>query len=266
MGHVVHSGASGARNIRAVFFLHGWDRYGLYKKSAGTCYAELVFFASSGFCRLRSKFWCVRGAKHRHTIFHVRPRCGFQKKHPRTHYAELVLLHPLGFISHVVHFGASGARNIDALFFILVWNRYGFQKKRVRTHYAELVPLDLVRSVGPLEHSGASRARNIDTLFFMFAWPRCDFHKKRARTRYAELVLLHPVGSVGHVVHSCASEERNINALFFLAFVGPVWILRKAGPVMLRQTCVFASDGICGSNSALRCIRRVRCRCTIFTL
>jgi hypothetical protein len=43
MGHVVHSGASGPRNIDALFFLLRWDRSGFQKKFAGTSYAELVF-------------------------------------------------------------------------------------------------------------------------------------------------------------------------------------------------------------------------------
>jgi hypothetical protein len=48
-GHVVHFGASGARNIDALFFILGWDQYGLHKKRAGTRYAELVFFHPVGF-------------------------------------------------------------------------------------------------------------------------------------------------------------------------------------------------------------------------
>jgi hypothetical protein len=42
-GHIVYSGASGAQNIGALFFMLGYDRYGFNKKRAGTCYAELVF-------------------------------------------------------------------------------------------------------------------------------------------------------------------------------------------------------------------------------
>jgi hypothetical protein len=36
-----------------------------------------------------------------------RDRYGFDKKRFRTHYAELVFLHPLGSVGHVVHSGAS---------------------------------------------------------------------------------------------------------------------------------------------------------------
>jgi hypothetical protein len=39
----VHSDASGVRNGDALFFMLGWDWYGIDKKHAGTCNAELVF-------------------------------------------------------------------------------------------------------------------------------------------------------------------------------------------------------------------------------
>jgi hypothetical protein len=42
-GHVVHSGALGARIIAGLFFLIRWDRYGLHKKLTGIRYGELVF-------------------------------------------------------------------------------------------------------------------------------------------------------------------------------------------------------------------------------
>jgi hypothetical protein len=32
---------------------------------------------------------------------------------------KLCFLHPIGSVGHVVHFGASGAQNIDAVFFML---------------------------------------------------------------------------------------------------------------------------------------------------
>jgi hypothetical protein len=43
-GHVVHSGAFGARNVDAQFFLFGWDRFRFNKKCDGTSYIELVFW------------------------------------------------------------------------------------------------------------------------------------------------------------------------------------------------------------------------------
>jgi hypothetical protein len=46
-------------------------------------------------------------------------RCGFHKKHARTRYTELEFLHQLGSAGHVAHSGASEARNIDVLFFML---------------------------------------------------------------------------------------------------------------------------------------------------
>jgi hypothetical protein len=42
-GPVVHSGASRARNIGAQFFMFGWDQCGFHKKHGGTPYAELLF-------------------------------------------------------------------------------------------------------------------------------------------------------------------------------------------------------------------------------
>jgi hypothetical protein len=43
-------------------------------------------------------------------------QCGSHKKRARTRYAELVLLHPVKSIGHVVHSGASETRNTDRQF------------------------------------------------------------------------------------------------------------------------------------------------------
>jgi hypothetical protein len=42
-GHVVHSSASGERNVGALFFMLVWDRCSFHKKRIGARYVELVF-------------------------------------------------------------------------------------------------------------------------------------------------------------------------------------------------------------------------------
>jgi hypothetical protein len=42
-GHVVHCGASGLRNTDVLFFMLGWDRYGLQKQHVETRSAEFVY-------------------------------------------------------------------------------------------------------------------------------------------------------------------------------------------------------------------------------
>jgi hypothetical protein len=83
-------------------------------------------------------------------------RYGFYKSCAGTRYVKLLFLHPVGSAGHIVHFGASGERIIDTLFFNLRWDWYGFDKKRFRTCYVELVFLHPVGSAGHVVHSGAS--------------------------------------------------------------------------------------------------------------
>jgi hypothetical protein len=85
-------------------------------------------------------------------------RYRYDKKRAGTCYAEILFLHLVASAGHIVHFGASMARNVNALFFIPGWDRYGYDKKRTGTHYAELVFLHLVGSVGHVRHSGMSEA------------------------------------------------------------------------------------------------------------
>jgi hypothetical protein len=80
------------------------------------------------------------------------------KKCVGTRYAKPVFLHPLGSAGHVVHSGASGLQNVDALFFMLEWDQYRFHKKCAETPNAKLVFLHLVGSVGHVVHSSASEA------------------------------------------------------------------------------------------------------------
>jgi hypothetical protein len=47
---------------------------------------------------------------------------GFDKKRVKTRYSELVFLHSLGSAGHIVHFGAAGRQNVDAVFFMLGWD------------------------------------------------------------------------------------------------------------------------------------------------
>jgi hypothetical protein len=62
----------------------------------------------------------------------------------------------MGSVGHVVHSGASRARNIDALFLMLRWARCGIYKKHFGTRYAELMFLHPMGSVGHIVHSGPS--------------------------------------------------------------------------------------------------------------
>jgi hypothetical protein len=110
------------------------------------------------------------GVKCRCTIFYARDR--FQRKRAETRYAKFVFLHLVGSADHILHSGASQARTIDALFFVLEWGQYGFDKKNAGTSYAKLVFLHPVGSAGHVVHSGASGARNIDALFSMVRWAR----------------------------------------------------------------------------------------------
>jgi hypothetical protein len=78
--------------------------------------------------------------KRRRTICHAWVGgCGLLKKHAGTRYAKHVFLDLVGCVGLVVHSGAFGARNVDALFFMLGLHWYGFHKNHARTRYVKLL-------------------------------------------------------------------------------------------------------------------------------
>jgi hypothetical protein len=89
---------------------------------------------------------------------HIRARCGFHKKRAEARYLELVFLHSVRSMGHVVHSGVSGVQNIVALFFIPDWFRHGSHKTCVGTCYTKLVFLHAVGSMGHIVFSGACAA------------------------------------------------------------------------------------------------------------
>jgi hypothetical protein len=70
-GHVVQSVASGARNVKTLFFMLEWLVQMAQNASLDT-YTELVFLDSVGSAGHVLHWRCIRGMKRQHTIFHAR--------------------------------------------------------------------------------------------------------------------------------------------------------------------------------------------------
>jgi hypothetical protein len=167
-------------------------------------------------------------------------RYKFQKLIVGTSYTKLVFLDPVGSMDHVVHCGASGARNIDALFFLHGWDRYRFHRICMRTAYAELLFLHPVVSVGDVLHFGASGAQNIDALYFMLEWDQCSFHKSASGQVMSNLCFASGGICGSRSTFWCIRGVKRQSTILH-ARVGLVRIIEKARWDMLCRTCVFAS-------------------------
>jgi hypothetical protein len=96
-------------------------------------------------CGSRSAFLCVQATKHRHTIFHVHVvRVWFPQKARWDTFRQTCVLTSDGIYGSLGHSGASGAQNIDELFFMLRWDRHGFHQKCPGTRFADLMFLHQV--------------------------------------------------------------------------------------------------------------------------
>jgi hypothetical protein len=178
-------------------------------------------------------------------------RCGSHKKRIETHYANLVFLHPVGSAGQVVRSGASGVRNVGALFFMIGWASWGSHKKRTRKHYVALVFLHLVGSAGHLVCSGASRVQYVDALFSSSGGLGVDCTKNTSGHITLNLCFASGGICMTHSVFWCVRDVKHRRSIFHV-WVGPVWIPQKVHRDTLCQTCVFVSDEIAGLKDRIR--------------
>jgi hypothetical protein len=115
MGNVVQSGVPGCETSTHYFLCSGGTCTDSMKKQWDTL-CQTFDFASNGICGSRSAFQCVRGAKCHHTIFHAWDEPVWIPQKVRLNTIRRLFLHLVGSAVHVVHSGASGAQNVDALF------------------------------------------------------------------------------------------------------------------------------------------------------
>jgi hypothetical protein len=141
-------------------------------------------------------------------------RCGFHKKCVGTHYAELMLLNPVGCADHVVHSGASGPRNIDSLFLC----SGGTGKDSTTGVSGQVMPNLCFCIRWDLQVTWCIQVltrHKMSTQYFSCLGGSGVASKKAHDTRYAELVVF-ILWAAGHVVHSGVPRAQNINALFFM--------------------------------------------------
>jgi hypothetical protein len=163
----VHSGASGARNIGALFFLIWWPGVVSIKSALGHTTQKLCFCIG---CYLWVKY-CILVRLRRKTLMHYFCCLGGSGADSIKSAAGHITS-TLCFYIRCNRWVTSCIRGVKCRCTIChaLFAQCGLHKKRTETRYAEVVFLHLVGSARHVVHFGASGVQNIDTLFFMLGW------------------------------------------------------------------------------------------------